>query len=67
MPADTYGGNGVSYCLVPVLSHHHCTLGKLWIPATIVNIAFIKPILRVTYDNLVFFIWTIFLSIMLND
>jgi hypothetical protein len=42
-------------------------VGKLWIPATTVNIAFIKPTLRVLYDNLVFFIWTIFLSMMLND
>ena len=64
--AEMYGGSGISYCLVSI-SHHHCMLGKLWIPATIVNIAFISPILRVTYDNLVFFIWTIILSIMLND
>jgi hypothetical protein len=41
--------------------------GELWIPATIVNIAFIKPDLRVLYDNLVFFFWTIFLSMLLNQ
>jgi peroxisomal membrane protein 2 len=40
---------------------------KLWIPATVVNIAFVKPELRVLYDNLVFFIWTIYLSMILNE
>jgi hypothetical protein len=55
---------------IDISSFLHVTaaiVGKLWIPATIVNIAFIKPILRVLFDNLVFFIWTIFLSMMLND
>ena len=41
--------------------------GELWIPATVVNIAFVKPDLRVLYDNLVFFFWTIFLSMLLNQ
>lgn len=40
---------------------------ELWIPATVVNIAFVKPDLRVLYDNLVFFFWTIFLSMLLNQ
>ena len=40
--------------------------GKLWIPATIINIAFVKPALRVLYDNLIFFVWTVYLSIRLN-
>jgi peroxisomal membrane protein 2 len=40
---------------------------KLWIPATVVNIAFVKPALRVLYDNLVFFVWTIYLSMILNE
>ena len=39
---------------------------KLWIPATIVNIAFVPPILRVLYLNCVFFFWSIFLSLKLN-
>ena len=42
-------------------------IGELWIPATIINIAFVKPDLRVLYDNLVFFFWTIFLSMLLNE
>ncbi|KAG7342842.1 Mpv17 / PMP22 family protein [Nitzschia inconspicua] len=40
---------------------------KLWIPATVINIAFVQPALRVLYDNLVFFIWTIYLSMILNE
>jgi peroxisomal membrane protein 2 len=40
---------------------------KLWIPATIVSMAFVSPALRVLYDNLVFFFWTIYLSMILND
>ena len=39
---------------------------KLWIPATVVNIAFVPPILRVLYLNCVFFFWSIFLSLKLN-
>jgi hypothetical protein len=41
--------------------------GKLWLPASLVNIAFVKPTLRVLYVNVVFFFWTIILSIMLNS
>jgi hypothetical protein len=40
---------------------------KLWIPATLINIAFVNPSLRVLYDNLVFFVWTIYLSMILNE
>ena len=39
---------------------------KLWLPATVVNIAFVPPILRVLYLNVVFFFWSIFLSLKLN-
>jgi hypothetical protein len=39
---------------------------KLWVPATIVNIAFVPPIYRVLYLNCVFFFWSIFLSLKLN-
>lgn len=39
---------------------------KLWLPATVVNIAFVPPILRVLYLNCVFFFWSIFLSLKLN-
>ena len=39
---------------------------KLWVPATVVNIAFVPPILRVLYLNVVFFFWSIFLSLKLN-
>lgn len=40
--------------------------GKLWVPATAINIAFVPPILRVLYLNCVFFFWSIFLSLKLN-
>jgi len=39
---------------------------KLWVPATVVNIAFVPPLLRVLYLNFIFFFWSIFLSITLN-
>ena len=39
---------------------------KLWVPATVVNIAFCPPILRVLFLNVVFFFWSIFLSLKLN-
>lgn len=40
---------------------------KLWVPATMVNIAFCPPILRVLFLNCVFFFWSIFLSLKLNN
>lgn len=46
--------------------HFLFSIGTLWVPATIVNIAFVTPVLRVLYDNLVFFFWTIYLSMVLN-
>lgn len=39
---------------------------KLWVPATAVNIAFCPPILRVLFLNVVFYFWSIFLSLKLN-
>jgi len=39
---------------------------KLWVPATFVKIAFCPPILRVLFLNVVFFFWSIFLSLKLN-
>lgn len=39
---------------------------KLWITASLVNLAFVKPELRVLYTNVVFFVWIIILSIILN-
>jgi peroxisomal membrane protein 2 len=39
---------------------------KLWVPATIINIAFVPPLLRVLYLNIVFFFWSIYLSLVLN-
>ena len=39
---------------------------KLWVPATVVNIAFCPPPLRVLFLNGVFFFWSIFLSLKLN-
>jgi peroxisomal membrane protein 2 len=40
---------------------------KLWVPATALNIAFCPPILRVLFLNCVFFFWSIYLSLKLND
>lgn len=39
---------------------------KLWVPATFVNLGFVPPILRVLYLNVVFFFWSIYLSLILN-
>lgn len=40
---------------------------KLWVPATVVNLAFCPPPLRVLFLNIVFFFWSIFLSLKLNN
>jgi len=39
---------------------------KLWVPATVINLAFVPPLLRVLYLNCVFFFWSIYLSLKLN-
>jgi len=39
---------------------------KLWIPVTAINICFCPPVLRVAFVNVVFFGWTIFLSLVVN-
>jgi len=39
---------------------------KLWVPATAINIAFCPPLYRVLFLNVVFFGWSIFLSLKLN-
>jgi peroxisomal membrane protein 2 len=39
---------------------------KLWIPATLLNMAYVPPAFRVLYCNVIFFVWSIFLSIILN-
>lgn len=40
---------------------------KLWVPATVINIGFCPPPLRVLFLNCVFFFWSIFLSLKLNS
>lgn len=63
-------GRGIDGICQDMQSEYRTALIKnweLWIPATVVNIAFVKPDLRVLYDNLVFFFWTIFLSMLLNQ
>ena len=39
----------------------------LWIPASAVNLAFVPPVLRVLYTNVVFFCWCIVLSLIINE
>ncbi|CAB9500176.1 Peroxisomal membrane protein 2 [Seminavis robusta] len=39
---------------------------KLWVPASLINMAFCPPQLRVLYCNCIFFVWSICLSILLN-
>ena len=39
---------------------------KVWIPATLINMAYVPPQFRVLYCNVIFFGWSIFLSIILN-
>jgi peroxisomal membrane protein 2 len=39
---------------------------KLWVPAIFGNLAFCPPELRVLYCNVIFFVWSIFLSLILN-
>jgi hypothetical protein len=45
---------------------HPCLAGKLWVPATAINLAFVPPLFRVLYLNCVFFFWSIYLSLILN-
>lgn len=40
---------------------------KLWIPASLMNLAFVPPKLRVLYVNGVFFLWIVFLSMLLQE
>jgi peroxisomal membrane protein 2 len=40
---------------------------KVWGPATVVNMIWIQPSWRVLYSNVVFFIWTIILSLMMSS
>eukprot|EP00980_Cylindrotheca_fusiformis_P015339 scaffold4291_cov75-Cylindrotheca_fusiformis.AAC.1 len=37
---------------------------KLWLPATIINLAFVSPEYRVLYSNIIFFVWTILLAML---
>jgi Mpv17 / PMP22 family len=53
-------------CTMPCILTLCIATGKLWIPATIINIGFVPPILRVLYLNGVFFFWSIYLSLVLN-
>ena len=39
---------------------------KLWIPASFANLAFVAPRFRVLFVNVVFFVWTIILSMIIN-
>ena len=39
---------------------------KLWVPAQVMNMAYVSPAYRVLYCNVVFFIWSIYLSVKLN-
>jgi hypothetical protein len=39
---------------------------KLWAPATIINLAYVPPALRVLYCNVIFFVWSIYLSLALG-
>ena len=55
-----------SLLTMPLLSRQ-CHTGKLWLPASFVNLAFVKPSLRVLFENVVFFVWTIILSVILHS
>jgi hypothetical protein len=39
---------------------------KLWVPATLINIAYCPPEFRVLFSNAVFFVWSIVLSILFD-
>lgn len=39
---------------------------KLWVPATLINMAYVPPAYRVLYCNIIFFVWSIYLSLFLN-
>ncbi|GKY98518.1 hypothetical protein MPSEU_000808900 [Mayamaea pseudoterrestris] len=63
-------GEGLPGMQQDLVSNYWSTLlanWKLWIPFSVVNIAFVKPTLRVLFVNCVFLVWTVVLSLMLNS
>jgi peroxisomal membrane protein 2 len=57
--------------LVEHLRHDYVTTlianWKLWVPASLINMAFCPPKLRVLYCNVIFFVWSICLSLLFNS
>lgn len=62
---DSLAAGNIANSILLLLCPH--SSGKLWIPASLINMSFVKPSLRVLYVNVIFFVWTIILSIMLNS
>lgn len=56
----------LAFCLTFIIIVSFLLIGKLWLPASAINMLFVKPSLRVLYVNVIFFVWTIILSLMLN-
>mmetsp|Transcript_30710 Transcript_30710/g.35006 ORF Transcript_30710/g.35006 Transcript_30710/m.35006 type:complete len:302 (-) Transcript_30710:193-1098(-) len=66
---DTLRGDPLEYQVHHAEDKYMTTMiaqWKLWIPAILINFAFCPPKLRVLYNNAVFFVWSIFLSLLLN-
>merc|ERR1711966_399662 len=63
-------GKGLGYARTQVSNELGGTLVKNWsvfLPATVINIAYCPPELRVLFLNCVFFGWVIYLSLFLNE
>lgn len=63
-------GKGLEYARVQVETELGGILLKNWsvfLPATVVNLAFFPPQFRVLFLNCIFFGWVIYLSLFLNQ
>ncbi|CAJ1939846.1 unnamed protein product [Cylindrotheca closterium] len=65
---DTLEGLGLKAMMLHLQKDFGMTLvtnWKLWVPATLINLALVHPPYRVLYNNIIFFVWSIILAMLL--
>lgn len=65
---DTMEGLGPMQMILHLRQDFGMTLvtnWKLWVPATLINLALVHPAYRVLYNNIIFFVWSIILAMLL--
>lgn len=66
---DVFDGRSMSEMEQHLRNFYWSTLltnWKIWVPATLINLAFVAPEYRVLYSNVVFFGWSILLAMLLH-